>query len=329
MSIPTSSTPLVSFAVTAYNTEKYIAECLDSIFAQLGDYDYEVIVVDDASTDNTEQVVRTYTDSRLRYIRHSSNQGAFETVNRGFREARGKFVARIDSDDRYRPDFLLTVVPVLERYPEVGLVYGDIALINSAGDITSASDNVNRHGLPQMGNELIPLLEVNYLPAPTTIARREAWALGLPVPRGLDFCDWYLSTTIAKAWDFYYCTKVLADYRIHSQNHHVAVVLDKSGERVIRQVLDQVFGEPERKSEKKRAKARIYSRNYITLADKYFGHFMLSDARRCYLLAIWYRPLLLLRLDILRRTFGTFLGMGKYEKLKLLVKSVVNKYQFS
>jgi glycosyltransferase involved in cell wall biosynthesis len=321
MSTPTLSTPLVSFTVTAYNTEAYISECLDSIFAQQGEYNYEVIVVDDASTDGTEAVVRTYSDPCLRYIRHSSNQGAFATVNRGFQEARGKFVARIDSDDRYRPDFLLTVVPILERYAEVGLVYGDIALINSAGDITSPSNNVNRHNLPPMGNELIPLLETNYLPAPTIIARREAWATGLPVPRGLDFCDWYLSTTIAKTWNFYYCSQVLADYRMHSQNHHVAVVLDKSGERVIRQVLDQVFSEPERKDEKQKAKARIYSRNYITLADKYFGHSMLADARRCYLLAIGYRPLLLLRLDVLRRVFGTLLGMEKYERFKLLVKS--------
>jgi hypothetical protein len=108
---------------------------------------------------------------------------------------------------------------------------------------------------------------------------------------------------------------------MHSQNHHVAVVLDKSGERVIRQVLDQVFSEPERKGEKQKSKARIYSRNYITLADKYFGHSMLADARRCYLLAIGYRPLLLLRLDILRRVFGTLVGMEKYERFKLLVKS--------
>jgi glycosyltransferase involved in cell wall biosynthesis len=65
MSTLTSSTPLVSFTVTAYNTEAYISECLDSIFAQQGEYNYEVIVVDDASTDGTEAVVRTYSDPRF------------------------------------------------------------------------------------------------------------------------------------------------------------------------------------------------------------------------------------------------------------------------
>lgn len=326
MSTRISSTPLVSFTVTAYNTEKYIAECLDSIFTQQGNYDFEVVVVDDASTDGTEQVVRSYTDSRLRYIRHSQNQGAFATVNRGFEEAKGQFVSRIDSDDRYRSDFLLTVVPILQKYPQVGLVYGDIAMINPQGKITSPSKNVQRQNLPIPGNELIPLLEKNYLPAPTTIARKEAWAEGLPVPPGFDFCDWYLSTSIAKKWDFYYCDQVLADYRVHPQNYHRSIILDKTGESIIFHVLKQIFNETERQDEKRKAKARIYGTNYLTLADNYFGFQMLDDARRCYFKVIQYQPHLGLQLHILVHLLGTFSGISRYEKLKkvakLLLKSI-------
>jgi glycosyltransferase involved in cell wall biosynthesis len=323
MSTHFSSTPLVSFTVTAYNTEKYIAECLDSIFAQKGNYDFEVVVVDDASTDATEQVIRSYTDQRLRYIRHTSNQGAFATVNRGFQEARGQFVTRIDSDDRYRSDFLLTVVPILQKYPEVGLVYGDIAMIDPQGKITAPAGNVLRHNLPAKGNELIPLLEKNYLPAPTTIARKEAWAEGLPVPRGFDFCDWYLSTSIAKKWDFYYCDQVLADYRVHPQNHHRSIILDKTGESIIFQVLKQVFSETERQDEKSKAKSRVYGINYLTLADQYFGAEMLNDARRCYIKAIQYQPHFGLHSDILIHLFGTLVGQKVYEQIKIVTKQVL------
>ncbi|MDB9456391.1 glycosyltransferase family 2 protein [Dolichospermum circinale] len=323
MSTHFSSTPLVSFTVTAYNTEKYIAECLDSIFAQKGNYDFEVVVVDDASTDATEQVIRSYSDQRLRYIRHSSNQGAFATVNRGFQEARGQFVTRIDSDDRYRSDFLLTVVPILQKYPEVGLVYGDIAMIDTQGKITAPAGNVLRQNLPAKGNELIPLLEKNYLPAPTTIARKEAWAEGLPVPRGFDFCDWYLSTSIAKKWDFYYCDQVLADYRVHPQNHHRSIILDKTGESIIFQVLKQVFSETERQDEKSKAKSRVYGINYLTLADQYFGAEMLDDARRCYIKAIQYQPHFALHSDILIHLFGTLVGQKVYEQLKIVTKQVL------
>ncbi|MBS3029891.1 MAG: glycosyltransferase [Dolichospermum sp. DET50] len=323
MSTHFSSTPLVSFTVTAYNTEKYIAECLDSIFAQKGNYDFEVVVVDDASTDATEQVIRSYSDQRLRYIRHTSNQGAFATVNRGFQEARGQFVTRIDSDDRYRPDFLLTVVPILQKYPEVGLVYGDIAMIDPQGKITAPAGNVLRHNLPAKGNELIPLLEKNYLPAPTTIARKEAWLEGLPVPRGFDFCDWYLSTSIAKKWDFYYCDQVLADYRVHPQNHHRSIILDKTGESIIFQVLKQVFSETERQDEKSKAKSRVYGINYLTLANQYFGAEMLDDARRCYLQAIQYQPHFCLHSDILIHLFGTLVGQKVYEQIKIVTKQVL------
>lgn len=323
MSTHFSSTPLVSFTVTTYNTEKYIAECLDSIFAQQGNYDFEVVVVDDASTDATEQVIRYYTDSRIRYIRHTSNQGAFATVNRGFQEARGQFVTRIDSDDRYRSDFLLTVVPILQKYPEVGLVYGDIAMIDPQGKITAPGGNVLRQTLPAKGNELIPLLEKNYLPAPTTIARKEAWAEGLPVPRGFDFCDWYLSTSIAKKWDFYYCDQVLADYRVHPQNHHCSIILDKTGESIIFQVLKQVFSEPERQDEKSKAKSRIYGINYLTLANQYFGAKMLDDARRCYIKAIQYQPHFGLHSDLLIHLFGTLVGQKVYEQIKIVVKQAL------
>ncbi|NEO21427.1 glycosyltransferase [Moorena sp. SIO4A5] len=326
MSTHSLLTPLVSFTVTAYNTEKYIGECLDSILAQEGNYDFEIVVVDDASKDDTEKIVRSYTDPRLHYIRHTKNQGAFATVNRGFEEARGKFVARIDSDDRYRSDFLTTVVPILQQYPEVGLVYGDIALIDSEGKITNSSGNVARQNRPAKGNELIPLLEKNYLPAPTTIARKEAWAEGLPIPRGFDFCDWYLSTSIAKKWEFYYCDRVLADYRIHQQNHHKSVILDKTGEKITFEVLEQIFSEPDRHLEKQKARKRVYATNYQTYADKYFGCQMIEDARRCYLQAIRYKSQLLLDFGVMRRLFGTMLGQQTYEKSKALAKSLLFGY---
>ena len=95
--------PHISFVVPAYNTENYLADCLDSILNQEGDWDFEVILVDDASTDGTEKVARSYTDPRIRYTRHESNRGAVVTINEGFERAEGELVARIDSDDRYRP----------------------------------------------------------------------------------------------------------------------------------------------------------------------------------------------------------------------------------
>jgi glycosyltransferase involved in cell wall biosynthesis len=311
-----SDKPLVSFVITAYNTEKFISECLDSILRQEGNYDFEIVIVDDASTDGTEGVVRSYTDPRIRYLRHATNQGAFVTVNHGFQQAQGKFVARIDSDDRYRSNFLTSTLPILQKYPEVGLVYGDIAMIDVQGIVTSEKGNVKRGDRPAKGNELIPLLTENFIPAPTILARREAWEDALPVPEGYSFCDWFLSVNIAKKWEFFYLDQVLADYRIHPQNMHRAMIRDKMGERITMEILAQVFREADQRSELREAKRSIYARNYNVLADKYFGSQMNADARRCYLATLYHQPSAVLNLSVLRHLFATFMKREYYEYLK-------------
>jgi glycosyltransferase involved in cell wall biosynthesis len=323
------SQPLISFCVTTYNTENYISDCLDSILNQEGGYDFEIIIVDDASTDRTEEVFKAYKDdNRIRYIRHAQNQGAFVTVNRGFEEAQGQFIARIDSDDRYRSNFLASTIPILEQYPEVGLVYGDIAMIDESGTITSSGNNVRRNNRKSKGNELIPLLIENYLPAPTTIAKREAWADALPVPDGYNFCDWYLSLGIAKRWEFFYIDSVLADYRIHNQNMHRAMTRDKMGERITFQVLDRIFAELERQAEKEEVRDKVYANHYLILADKYFGSQMNNDARRCYLKAIYYQPTLSLNLAILRHFTGAVIGKNLYNNSKKIVKIALSSNKF-
>jgi glycosyltransferase involved in cell wall biosynthesis len=311
-----SDEPLVSFVITAYNTEKFISDCLESILRQKGNYDFEIVVVDDASTDCTEAVVRSYSDPRIRYIRHATNQGAFVTVNHGFKHAQGKFIARIDSDDRYRSDFLATTIPILQQYPEVGLVYSDIAMIDVQGRVTSEKGNVQRGDRPEKGNELIPLLTENFIPAPTILARREAWETALPVPEGYSFCDWFLSINIAKKWEFFYIDQVLADYRIHPQNMHRTMIRDKMGERITMEILDQVFHESDRYSELSKAKGSIYARNYHTLADKYFACEMNADARRCYLATIYHAPRTVLNLSVLRHLLATLIKRKHYESFK-------------
>ena len=128
--------PLVSFVVPCYNYARFLPDCLNGIFGQEGGYDFEIVAVDDASTDNTLEVLDQFRDPRLRVLKHEGNQGHVKTVNEGLADARGEFVARIDPDDRYRPAFLRTLLPKFAQYPEVGFVYGDAALMGPSGDIT-------------------------------------------------------------------------------------------------------------------------------------------------------------------------------------------------
>src|SRR5205823_2633038 len=145
----------------------------------------------------------------------------------------------------------------------------------------------------------------NFVCAPTVIARRDAWLEALPVPDSLAFSDWYYNLMIARRHDFYYVSKVLADYRVHDSNHHARIVRDRSEEPSILLLLDTIFSEREADLKRERAKQsarhKVYAAQHLKLANGYFGFAMNADARRCYLRAIRYTPRHLLSWTILRR----------------------------
>jgi len=260
--------------VPCHNYARYLPDSLRGIFAQEGGYDFEIIAVDDASTDNTQEVLGAFAEPRLRVITHEKNKGHVAAVNLGLSQARGKYIIRIDPDDRHRPEFLNKTVPILERYPEVGLVYGNIALINEQGQITAEPSGVNSRDRDCKGNEFTQILRKNYICAPTVIARREAWMSAWPVPNGLAFNDWYFNVMIARHWEYYYVHEVLADYRVHPANHHSRIVVTKTEEPSVLWVLNKLYSEVEPNSleeAKRRVRQRVYASHYLDFAEKYFG----------------------------------------------------------
>ena len=108
--------PSVSVIVALYNKAGHIARTLDSILAQTF-RDFEVVVVDDGSTDDGPEIVRGYTDPRIRMIRQE-NSGPGSARNRGIAESSGGLVAFLDADDEWMPRFLERSVEWLEEYPD-------------------------------------------------------------------------------------------------------------------------------------------------------------------------------------------------------------------
>jgi hypothetical protein len=241
--------------------------------------------------------------------------------------ARGRLIARIDSDDRYRPDFLAHVLPIFEAHSEVGVVFGDVALIDANGDISLERSNPRPIRRDTRGNVLVQLLEKNFICSATVIGRREAWLATLPVPEWLAFHDWYFTVLMADRWEFYYVDTVLADYRVHAGNYHTTIVRNGSEEPSIFWLLDRVFRskaiDPGVETAKRQARRRIYGSQYLTLADKYFGLHMNGDARRCYLRAMLFQPRYAARPDVARHLAGTIMGRGRYERGKAVVKAVL------
>jgi glycosyltransferase involved in cell wall biosynthesis len=135
MTDPATSNPTVTVLIPAYNRESYIAAAVDSILAQTFQ-DFEVLVIDDGSTDATAEIVRAYRDPRVRLLENTTNQGISRTSNRGLDAARGRYVAILDSDDYACPPRLARQVAFLDAHPDHGEVGSWGAWMDGRGRIT-------------------------------------------------------------------------------------------------------------------------------------------------------------------------------------------------
>lgn len=125
--------PIVSVVIPTYNRAEYLPRAVDSVLEQTIT-DLEVIIVDGASTDDTESVVKEYSDPRIRYIRHEENRGASAGRNTGIKAAEGAFVAFLDDDDEWQPRKLKEQLNAYEQANEsVGVVYTGIKNVDAEG----------------------------------------------------------------------------------------------------------------------------------------------------------------------------------------------------
>jgi glycosyltransferase involved in cell wall biosynthesis len=162
--------PLVSVVIPAYNAAALIPATLDSVFAQTF-RNFEVVLINDGSPDTPalEHALEPYR-SRINYI-SQRNAGPSNARNRGIREARGKYVAFLDSDDLWLPHHLAVMVETLQQDPALGLVYADA--LHLAGDrpIGTAFDSVPQSGPVSFETLLVEQCTVN---TSSTVASRQA-----------------------------------------------------------------------------------------------------------------------------------------------------------
>jgi glycosyltransferase involved in cell wall biosynthesis len=123
-------TPRVSVLIPTYNRADMICEAIDSVLAQ-SFQDFEIVVIDDGSTDDTRAKLARYGD-RIRY-EYGPNEGAASARNRGFRAARGEYVCILDSDDQYYPHKLAMQVEHLDTRPDTVMVYSDFSAFDAQG----------------------------------------------------------------------------------------------------------------------------------------------------------------------------------------------------
>jgi len=129
--------PLLSVVIPLYNKARYIRRALDSVLAQTFE-DFEVIVVNDGSTDGSEKVVERYTDPRVRLV-SQENVGECAARNRGIAEARANLVAFLDADDEWLPGHLAAISRLAEKYPECGAYCTNHKTVGTDGRLRPSS----------------------------------------------------------------------------------------------------------------------------------------------------------------------------------------------
>ena len=205
--------PKVSVVVPAYNSARFIEETIRSVLDQTYQ-DFEIIVVDDGSTDTTAALVKAYGD-RVRYV-WQENQGPSAARNTGKRSACGEFIALLDADDLWCADFLETLVPVLGSDPELGAAYCGWQHIDAAGNPLPQTARPRRMS-PRCFRE--KLVWGNFLSVHAVLVRRTCYEqVGLFDESLSTHEDWDMWLRMSTHYRFGAVPHVLAKYRLHDRN---------------------------------------------------------------------------------------------------------------
>ena len=125
--------PMITVLMSVYNGEKYLKEAIDSILTQTFE-DFEFLIINDGSTDSSVEIIEAYDDPRIRLVNNEKNLKLIASLNKGISLARGKYIARMDSDDVSMPERFEKEVKFLEGNPDYGLVGTYYSVIDGVGN---------------------------------------------------------------------------------------------------------------------------------------------------------------------------------------------------
>jgi len=201
--------PRVSVVIPAFNAERYLRETLESVLAQTW-RDFEVIVVDDGSTDGTRSIAEGF-GPPVRWV-SQPNAGPSPARNRGIREATGELIAFLDADDLWLPEKLAEQVPLFDAEGRVGLVYCHAERIDAEGRPLPTAQAPK-----PVGRVFEQFLFRNHCPTSAVVVRSECFDRCGLFPEDMVWAeDWHLWLRIARHYHFAAVPRVLVRHRVHT-----------------------------------------------------------------------------------------------------------------
>lgn len=219
--------PKVSFVVPCYKLAHYLGECVESILSQTFT-DFEILIMDDCSPDNTGEVAASFHDPRIRYIRNEPNLGHLRNYNKGIDLSRGEYVWLISADDKLvRQDALARYLQIMDTNISAGYICSAAVEIRACEEAPVAKYSIqSAHDTIFPGHELLKrLLYSNSIVAASGMVRKTCYQRLGAFPLDLPYAgDWYLWCLFALHLDVAYCAEPLVGYRIHGESMTDALV---------------------------------------------------------------------------------------------------------
>lgn len=276
--------PLVSVVITSYNYAQYLPVAVESVLRQSYNQ-YEVIIVNDGSTDNTDDVVGPYlSNPKIRYVKQH-NLGQASAKNTGIRNSAGDFIAFLDADDIWRETKLETQMKLF-NHTMVGVVYSRMRFISQVGEPVDQGVP-NRYLTPRAGQVTESLFIDNFVPFSSAIVRKGC----LDKVGGFDETlrmgiDWDLWLRMSVDYEFAYVDEPLMDYRVGhlGQMSRDLGIRQKSCDQIMARFIEE-HGDLLSKGIIREAWAHTYcNRGDYSLSKGMPG------ALSYYVKALWHRP---------------------------------------
>ncbi len=217
--------PLVSVCIPSFNHAKYIGECIQSILDQTFS-NFEIVITDDCSSDNSIEVIRSFSDPRIRLFQLPRNQGPSVAANNNIRQARGQFLCLVASDDLFRPEKLERQLAFLSANPDIAAAFTYMRYVDESGK--EIADHVGYKWIEVDNQPRETWLRRffttgNCLSAPTVMIRKTVLdTIGSFDPRFLQTQDFDLWIRVCLQFDVYVMPERLVDYRIRENQQNTS-----------------------------------------------------------------------------------------------------------
>ena len=214
--------PVISVIMPTYNRADYLKKSIQSVLDQTIN-DFEIIIINNYSTDNTLDIISAFNDERIKVINFKNGGIIAKSRNQGILQSAGKYIAFLDDDDLWSSDKLEIQIKYLESHPEFDLVYSNALIIDEYGNKKGLLRNPQE---AKTGKIFLDLLYENFVPILTVLMKREIIKTnGLlnedPSMRAAEDYEYWLRASLH--YNFGYIDKPLTLYRIHSEGLSMSI----------------------------------------------------------------------------------------------------------